>query len=249
MHKPNLHTRLFREISSGALLLALAAPGALYAQSAPAGDANADAPRAERGPRGRHGGRGHHGGRHHRGHHHDGQRILDQLDLSGAQLEAIRDIRRETRAQAEALRESGERGEHREAMRALHQAARTRIEAVLTPAQRAQAEALRREGHARRVARHAERIQEALGLTDARTAQVRRVLEASAERRHALRESGQMNREAHDALRNETHARLAEILTPTEMEQLELMRAERREGRGERGERGERGQRGQRGAR
>ena len=88
-----------------------------------------------------------------------------------------------------------------------------------------------------RIERHIERMAERLALEDDQIDLVRPILEGSRARARAIRAgSADDRRDALDALRSETDARLAEVLTPTQMEQLTAMRESRRERRSERAE-------------
>lgn len=88
-----------------------------------------------------------------------------------------------------------------------------------------------------RMERHIERMAERLALEDDQIDLVRPILERSRARARAIRAgSADDRRDALDALRSETDARLAEVLTPAQMEQLTAMRESRRERRSERAE-------------
>ena len=88
-----------------------------------------------------------------------------------------------------------------------------------------------------RMERHIERMAERLALEDDQIDLVRPILEGSRARARAIRAgSADDRRDALDALRSETDARLAEVLTPAQMEQLTAMRESRRERRSERAE-------------
>lgn len=75
-------------------------------------------------------------------------------------------------------------------MRALHEETRRRVDAVLTPAQRQQAEALRAQARTEHVARRVTHLRETLGLNESQTTRVQRVFEQAASRRHAARDAG-----------------------------------------------------------
>ena len=88
-----------------------------------------------------------------------------------------------------------------------------------------------------RMERHIERMAERLALEEDQIDLVRPILEGSRARARAIRAgSADDRRDALDALRSETDARLAEVLTPAQMEQLTAMRESRRERRSERAE-------------
>jgi Spy/CpxP family protein refolding chaperone len=232
-----------RKLSIASLMVAMAVPAGLSAQprNPDAGVADNGGQRGLRGQRGQNA----RGGRH--GHHGRGQDgVMRQLNLSDAQREQLRTIRQETRAQAEQLRQANDR----DAVRALHRAARLRVEAVLTPAQRQQAETLRQQARAEHVARRVSRMRERLSLTDAQAAAVQGVFEQASARRHAARQGAgqgatrEERQATRQAARQQVDAELARILTPAQMTQLQAEREARRGQRGEgRGPRG-RGQRG-----
>jgi len=224
-----LFTRLFRKLSGAPLLLALAVPASLSAQAplqnpdgGVAGE-RADGPRGE--GHGRSGG-GHHG-RHGGGHHTN---VMRQLNLTDAQQAQVRTIREETRARAEQLRASGDREANRTAMHALHQDSRRRVEAVLTPAQRQQAEALRAHARTEHVTRRVTRLRESLGLSESQSTRVQLVFEQAASRRQAARQANpsatpEARRTARQAQRAQVETDLRQILTAEQMTQLEAERA------------------------
>ncbi|MEZ4329205.1 MAG: Spy/CpxP family protein refolding chaperone [Polyangiales bacterium] len=222
---------IFRKLSFASLLVALAVPAGLSAQT-PNPDAGVSGGAAARGhgPRGegRRGGRGH-------GHGHRAD-VMRQLDLSEAQQAQLRTIRQETRAQAEGLRE---RGDH-DGLRALHEAARQRMEAVLTPAQRQRAESLRTQARTEHMTRRVAHLRESLGLSDAQATRVQRVFEQAAARRQATPRGGtpEARRAAHQAEREAVEQELRQILTPAQVQQLEAERANHQGRRGHRGPRG-----------
>ncbi|MBK7156909.1 MAG: Spy/CpxP family protein refolding chaperone [Sandaracinaceae bacterium] len=240
-----LSTRLFRKLSGASLLLALAVPAGLSAQpprnnpDAGVAGEHADGPRGERGPRGR--GEGRRGGGHH-GRQGGGQHgdVMRQLNLTDAQQAQLRTIREETRARAEQLRGSGDREANRAQMRALHEETRRRVDAVLTPAQRQQAEALRAQARTEHVARRVTHLRETLGLNESQTTRVQRVFEQAASRRHAARDAGanttpEARRTAARAQREQVDSELRQILTAEQMTQLEAERANHRGRQGGRG--------------
>ena len=86
-----------------------------------------------------------------------------------------------------------------------------------------------------RMERHIERMAERLALEDDQIDLVRPILEGSRARARAIHAgSAADRRDVMEALRSETDARLAEVLTPAQMEQLTAMRETRRERRSER---------------
>lgn len=156
--------------------------------------------------------------------------ILAQLNLSDAQKEQLREVMRSTREERRALR--GLEGEaRRSSAQALRAQTRSRIDAILTPAQRAEAVRLHAARRSTRVDNRVARMAERLNLTAAQSAQVREILT-----RNSNRPGERRDRAARRAMRSEIN----NVLTT---EQRELRRATR----GERGERGNRGRRGGRG--
>ena len=86
-----------------------------------------------------------------------------------------------------------------------------------------------------RMERHIERMAERLALEDDQIDLVRPILEGSRARARAIHAgSAADRRDVMEALRSETDAQLAEVLTPAQMEQLTAMRETRRERRSER---------------
>jgi Spy/CpxP family protein refolding chaperone len=218
----------------------LASPVA-FAQDGP-GAEQGQRPRGE-GHRGmRHGGEGHRGMRHGRGGPgmgHGMRGMFEELNLSDAQRAQIQQIHEAARARFEAARSSGDRAAFRTIGRETHR----QVEAVLTPAQRAQAEELRAQHAQRFLDRRLEHMTERLSLTARQQQQVRGVLSGAAQQRRALMEQAQLDesspREAMQALRERTQAQLSSVLSAEQRAQLEAMRAQR----GERGHgRGRHGQ-------
>lgn len=247
--------RLFRKLTSASLLLALAVPAGLSAQ--PPRQTSDGATTGQRDPGPRHGGQGGHEGhgghgRHGGGHHgrgHD-QHVMRQLNLTDAQQAQVRTIREETRARAEQLRAGGDRETQRAQMRALHEDSRRRIDAVLTPAQRQQAETLRAEARTEHVTRRVAHLRESLALNDSQTARVQRVFEQAAARRQAARAANpnatpEARRAAHESERAQVDAELRQILTADQMTRLEAERSQHRGRDGARGPGRHGGHRGQ----
>lgn len=81
-----------------------------------------------------------------------------------------------------------------------------------------------------------ERLAAELGLSDAQTAEVEQILAAARQRHEALRSSARSSssgrpsaeqRSEAMAIREDTEARIAEVLTPEQLEDWEALRAER----------------------
>lgn len=85
--------------------------------------------------------------------------------------------------------------------------------------------------------RRLERLTALLELTPEQVTELRSIFEAAREEHRGL-ERGPEGREAHRAVRERTHERMAAVLTAEQRERFEAHRAERRPRRGERGERG-----------
>ncbi|MEO0322949.1 MAG: hypothetical protein AAF447_08320 [Myxococcota bacterium] len=218
-----------------ALGLGLAAP-------LPAAPTASAQPNAEEGERGQRGDRAHRGHRGHRGQGHGLRAMLRQLDLSEnqrTQVRAIMESARTRRAEIGAMPAGPERVAARQALR---QETRRLTMEVLTPAQRRQAEALKREHVQNRVSARVDRMTERLGLDAAQARQVEALFLREARARMSARESGEgpPDRAAREARRDAMRGQLARILTPEQLEQLEAHRAHRGERRGERrgGQRG-----------
>lgn len=235
--------RLLRKLTSASLLLALAAPVGVSAQPPrqnPDGGVAGQRTEGARGDGARGEGHGRRGGGHHGRHGGHGEHVIRELNLTDAQQAQVRTIREETRARAEQLRASGDREANRAQMHALHEDSRRRIEAVLTPAQRQQAEALRAQARTEHVARRVTHLRERLGLNDSQAARVQQVFEQAASRRRAAREANtaatpEARRAAAQAQRAQVDAELRQILTAEQMTQLEAERAAHRGRHGARG--------------
>lgn len=196
-----------------------------------------DAPRAEHGQRPD--GEGHRGMRH--GHGGPGMRhgmrgMFEGLNLSDAQRAQIQQIHEAARARFEAARTSGDRA----ALRAIGRDTHRQVEAILTPAQRTQAQELRAQHEQRFLDRRVEHMTERLSLDARQQQQVRGILSGAAQQRRALMEQARLDetspRDAMQALRERTQAQLSSVLTAEQRTQLEAMRAQRGErGHGRRG--------------
>lgn len=212
------------------LVAALAAPAMALAQTN-APDA-VDAPRGRRG-----GGPGMHRGR--RGRHGmHFRRILEELNLTDNQKTQIRAIFESAREQGQELRGQGRSPETREAMHTLHEETKRLVNDVLTPAQRTQAQRLRREHMQAHLQRRVDRMATRLSLTDAQKAAVTRIFRNAGTQRRAAHESGNVDRDAMRALREQTRTQLSGVLSAEQMTQLEEMRSEHRGRHGRRGRRG-----------
>lgn len=216
------------------LVAALAAPASFALAQSNAPDA-VDAPRARRG-----GGPGMHRGR--RGRHGmHFRRILEDLNLTDNQKTQIRAIFESARERRQELRGQGRTPEAREARHALHQETKRLVEEVLTPAQRTQAQRLRREHMQRHLQRRVDRMATRLSLTDAQKTAVTRIFENAGNRRRALHQNGNMDRDAMRSLHEQTRTELSGVLSAEQMTQLREMRSEHRGRHGRRGRRGPRG--------
>lgn len=165
------------------------------------------------------------------------RRMGAELNLTDAQHAQIRAIMQEHRASR------GERGARGQGRGEIHE----RIQAVLTPEQRARSAELRRAHAAERIDRRIEHMTERLSLTGQQQQQVRGILNHSASQRRALMEQGRLDgtspREAMRALREGTGAQIRSVLNSEQAAQMDEMRARRSE-RGARGGRRGRGHRG-----
>lgn len=94
---------------------------------------------------------------------------------------------------------------------------------------------------------NAERLATELGLDDAQTTEIEQILADARERREALRNSARGSTSGHPssehragarALRDETKARIAEVLTPEQLADWEALRAERQAHHSKRARRG-----------
>jgi len=161
--------------------------------------------------------------------------LTEALDLSDEQAAQIREIfatqapgRRGARGDSEA---------HQQARAEMHE----RIGAVLTPEQRAKLEQLP-------VEHRLQRMTERLALNEQQVAQVRAILVETHAQAQELRAQGPATpeaREAHRALREQTHERIGAILTPEQRATFDQFPAEpgfgRRGGRGGHGRGGPHG--------
>lgn len=195
------------------------------AQDAPSAD-------AERGPNAR--------GRRHRRHgrRRGMRRMMREIGVTDAQREQMRAIRRTSREQGRSLRESGDRA----AMRAHRRAVRERIQAILTPEQRARARELRAQHGQRMMTRRLERMSERLELSPTQVQQVGGILRHAHSQRRAIREAartdGNPPRDAMQALRAQTRDQLRSVLNDAQEARLGEMRGRHRGRRGHRGHRG-----------
>jgi Spy/CpxP family protein refolding chaperone len=221
---------LLRTFRNGALVaaLGLSAPAFVAAQ------APSDQGGAAHGQCDHQGRRGHHG-HHGRDGGHGGERFmrgsLSQLDLTAnqqAQVDAILATARERRQ--ELSREDRSDATRRE-MRALRAETKRLIEEVLTPAQRAQAEASRQQRHEERLERRIEHMTEALSLTGDQAARIRAIFERTGAERRALHEGDgtrESKRAAMRTLHESTRRDVDAVLTPAQREQAAQQRESHR---------------------
>lgn len=218
------------------LVTALSSAGAVFAQPQEGGEgASAEC----HGPR-----HGAEGKRHHKKgmrHGHGMRRILKQLDLTDAQRAEIREIMQSARAEHRATRGRG--GEGRLARKEARFETMQRVREVLTPEQRTKAEALMAQQAERHVERRVNHMQRALELSDAQVAQVRGILKRAQQQKKALHqraltENRPPEREAMQAVRQETHDMIRAVLTDVQRQKFDARRAERRERRGHHGRQG-----------
>ncbi|MBX3248409.1 MAG: hypothetical protein KF901_14615 [Myxococcales bacterium] len=190
--------------------------------------------------------RGHGHGHGHRNPEAMLERMTQDLQLQPNQVQQLRRIFDESQRERANLR--GQRTpEARQAHRALMERTKSRVDAVLTPAQRTRAQQLREARMSEHMNRRLERMQEQLSLQPAQVQRIRQILtQAQAERRNLGH--GPEHRDAHRALHERTKTQIDGVLDANQRARFEQMR-ERRGERGHRGPRGPRGERGERGAR
>lgn len=179
---------------------------------------------------GRHG-RGRHG-HHGRGMAHGLGRMADELGLSEAQREQVRAVMSRARDEHRAARELPPE-QRRAAMQQARERVRGQLDQILTPAQRARAEALRTQHGAERAERRVQHMTERLGLTPAQQGRVRAILErarAERERIMAGNAAGDARRQALEGLRTRTRTQIRAVLTPEQ--QARMPEHGRGEGRG-----------------
>ncbi|MBN1825056.1 MAG: Spy/CpxP family protein refolding chaperone [Candidatus Eisenbacteria bacterium] len=157
--------------------------------------------------------------------------LVEQIGLTDEQRAALEELHESIRARMEELRgNGGERGENREAMRAIHEETRAAVDAILTEEQRTEMEALReerRDGQRERaeerstdgIERRADFLARALGLDDGARAGIESILENAHEKMLALRDDdgGPENRGARfeemQTIRDESSASIRALLT------------------------------------
>lgn len=181
-------------------------------------------------------------------------RALQDHPLTDAQREQLQSLRDEARAEMRALGEarrdgSLERDVLRERARALRETQRERLQSLLTPEQRAEIEAAQAQRTDRRRERRGDRFDAMADALDLSTSQ-RDALQQAAEsqceaaraQRDALRSGDRDARRAfREQMRAQREASLEQILTPDQLETVQLYRALRiqaaAEGQGRRGRR------------
>ncbi|HKY59923.1 MAG TPA: hypothetical protein VJP59_02830 [Gemmatimonadota bacterium] len=156
--------------------------------------------------------------------------LREELDLSDEQVTQLRAIFEEKHAEFHALRESGDPVAHEE-LRELWAEARASVNEVLTDEQEARLTELHESRRHRGFRgppdpeRHLARLQEELGLTEAQVAELRTIFEEQHAKLDALEESApEDRREAFRALREETHARLSQVLTEEQRARFEELK-------------------------
>lgn len=171
-----------------------------------------------------------------RGRRHHG-RPFAELNLSDAQRAQMRTIHQEARQQFRQLRGSADEA----AMRALRRQTFERVQGVLTPAQRTQAQELRAQHARQRLEHRLSRMTERLSLTPTQAQQVRGILSQASSQRRAIFEQSRLDetdpRASLEALRSRSEAQLGAVLSPEQMATLGEMRARHRQRGGRRGHR------------
>jgi len=175
------------------------------------------------------------------------QAVATELGLTEKQRDQLRDLRKETRARADAQRTSLNRGDisedqMRDALHDIHEDARARMTTILTPDQLKKLDSMRDERVARGMERHLERadsrgdaqvewLTRTLQLSGAQASSMRVALVKLADaQKSALKgvedgsltrdQSGQRMRTAHDAYTQS----LKGILTPEQNQRMEILK-------------------------
>ena len=174
------------------------------------------------------------------------ERMAERLALEDDQIDLIRAILQDSRAQARAIHE-GTADDRRSAMEALRAETDARLAEVLTPAQMEEMFATRENRREMRGERRRERAEdrfvalaERLELADSQVEPVREILASSRAEGRAIFETlreedlerDEMRARAQEqmaAIRAETEAQLAGVLTPAQMETLAEVHAEMRD--------------------
>ncbi len=162
--------------------------------------------------------------------------LADELELTDAQLEELEALRAAYKPQIQALLDMRKEGsldpdDFRAQLEALHEEMRAAMDALLTDAQRTKLAALRAEAETQRgAAREAERAAmiEVLALTEAQRADLAALHAQWEAEREALREAfvnGEIDREMLAESFAAFDAALADILTPTQLEIVQIHRA------------------------
>lgn len=163
---------------------------------------------------------------HQKGQHFE--QLANELNLTDEQATQFKAIKKEMRTELKQLKGSGDRG----AMKAVRTKYQTQINALLTPTQQEQLQALKgnRKGKGRnpeqRVQKHLSKMAAQLELSDAQIAAAKSILNNYATKRQELR-NGE-DRAGLKTLRKEQHEAVKAILTPTQLEQWETLAAERK---------------------
>jgi Spy/CpxP family protein refolding chaperone len=221
---------LFRTFRHGALVAALGLSAPAFA----AAQGPSDSGGAAQGRCDHHGHGGHHGRHGHHGHHRGGhfaRELLGQLDLTENQRAQVDAILASARERRQELFQQGRSDAARQEMRALHEETKRLIDEVLTPAQRAQAQALMQRKHQERLEHRVERMTESLSLTSSQATRVRAIFERADAQRRALRGGDgapDSTRAAMRALHESTRREVDAVLTPAQREQAAAQREARR---------------------
>ncbi|MCB9593930.1 MAG: hypothetical protein H6719_14445 [Sandaracinaceae bacterium] len=228
-------SKILSTVSLGAALC-FAGP-AISSVSAQAGP-GARGPRTEQGVEGARRGP-HMRGR--RGHGRGGRGdMAAALNLTEAQQAQMRAIRQQAMEQGRAARQSGDRAAMMAARRGVHE----QMQAVLTPAQRAQAQQLRAAHEQEMFEHRMTALTERLSLSATQAQQVRGILSHANTQRRAIFEQSRLDetdpRAALEALHTQTQAQLSSVLSAEQVTALGELRAHH--GRGHRGHRGPRGE-------
>lgn len=172
------------------------------------------------------------------------ERLTKKLNLTAEQAPKVRQIFADAQVERAALRKSLE-GQPREArkaarpqMKALHQKTETKLAGVLSADQLAQYKAMKakhgkrgKRGHGKRAG--LQRMSRHLDLTDTQQVQLKEVFTAQRAQRRAILDSANGDRAAArpqlKALRQNTQARLQQILSAEQLQKLQQLREQRKQ--------------------
>jgi Spy/CpxP family protein refolding chaperone len=173
--------------------------------------------------------------------HHRSKHWMEKLDLTADQKSQLKALREDFHKQFTDLKNQKQLSDAdlKQKRRELHQAFRSKMEAVLTPAQKDQLAKMRsewKEKHKGQTAfgrhRFQNRLKEKLSLSDAQVQQLKQMHQDTRSQFEAIRKntalSADQKKAALKTLREKRQEQLKTVLTPDQLQKLQELRKERK---------------------